>query len=424
MAKKSIWLPGSTITTPLRIPNAVKAGPWVFVSGTMGGPVGGGLAPEVRGHPGLPLAGEAKGIRESRYILTTIEAALKQAGAALADGVWLNQFVTGREHVDPYHEVRRDFIKPPRPASTTVAQPELLAPDATVQVDLVAIDPALSAPKEGIATDRIPQPLAGAGYSPAVRVGDLVFVAGQMATDFRTGVPPEAQANQTFWEGSSIRRQTEFILKNLALALEAAGSAMDQVVKAQVYLADMADLPRFEDAWRAGFPTDPPARTVLPASAFGCLGGIIEINLIAVRVGGKTRKQVVRGQCPVPLGHASQAVRAGDLLFLSNLFAADADGLVPGARVDPDFPYAPSSILAQTEWILDQADALCRAAGARLDDVTRQQLFYTDLREFGVSFRTIAARFGDGVPASSVVRVPATSVPGCGLVADMWAVVT
>jgi hypothetical protein len=131
----------------------------------MGGPVGGGLAPEVRGNPDLPLAGEARGIRESRHILTTIEAALKQAGATFADGVWLNQFVTGREHVDPYHEVRRDFIPPPRPASTTVAQPELLAPDATVQVDLVAIDPALSPPKEGITTDRIPQPLAGAGCS-------------------------------------------------------------------------------------------------------------------------------------------------------------------------------------------------------------------------------------------------------------------
>jgi len=64
MARKSIWLPASP-PPPLRIPNAVKAGPWVFVSGTMGGPVGGGLAPEVRGNPALPLAGEAKGIREA-----------------------------------------------------------------------------------------------------------------------------------------------------------------------------------------------------------------------------------------------------------------------------------------------------------------------------------------------------------------------
>jgi len=289
MARKSIWLPASP-PPPLRIPNAVKAGPWVFVSGTMGGPVGGGLAPEVRGNPALPLAGEAKGIREARSIFATIEAALKEAGTSVTQGVWLNQFVTSREHVDPYHEVRRDFIRPPRPASTTVAQPELLAPDATVQVDMVVIDPGLAPAKEGIAVDTIPQPLAGAGYSPAVRVGDYVFVAGQMATDFRTGIPAEAQVNGIFWEGSSIRRQTEFILKNLKLTLEAAGSSMAHVLKAQIWLADINDLPRMEDAWRVAFPQDPPARTVLSAADFGVTGGIIEINLVAVRRDGRTRK--------------------------------------------------------------------------------------------------------------------------------------
>src|SRR3989442_12348956 len=141
MPKKSIWLPASS-STPLRIPNAVKAGPWVFASGTMGGPVGGGLAPEVRGNPNLPLAGEARGIREARYILATIEAAFKAAGTSVAHGGGLNQFVTAREHGDPYHEVRRDFIKPPRPASTAVAQPAPLAPAATLPMDRVSCAPA------------------------------------------------------------------------------------------------------------------------------------------------------------------------------------------------------------------------------------------------------------------------------------------
>jgi len=421
MGKKSIWLPGAP-PTPLRIPNAVKAGPWVFASGTMGGPVGGGLAPEVRSDPALPLAGDAKGIRESRYILATIEAAFKAAGTSVAHGVWLNQFVTGRQHVDPYHEVRRDFVKPPRPASTTVAQPGLLAPDATIQVDMVAIDPSLAPAKEGITTDKIPQPLSGAGYSPAVRVGDHVFVAGQMATDFRTGIPPEAQVSTIFWEGSSICRQTEFVLKNLALALEAADSSLRDAVKAQVWLADIADLPRMEDAWRAAFPEDPPARTVLQASDFGCVGGIIEINLVAVRTGGKTKKELVRAPCPVPLGHASPVVRAGDLVFLSGLCAAGASGLIAEARLDAGFPYAGSSMRAQTAFILDQAEALCRAAGLGLDAIARQQLFYRELREFDASFQEIAARFGDGMPATSVVQVPGMAVPGCGVTMDMWAV--
>src|SRR5262249_3687235 len=148
----------------------------------------------------------------------------------------------------------------------------------------------------------------------------------------------------------------------------------------------------------------------------------IEINLVAVRRDGRTRKEIVGARCPVPLGHASPAVRAGDLVFLSGLCAATGDGVIPAARVDRGFPYASSSIRAQTESILEQADALCRAAGTALGAVARQQLFYTDLSEFDASFRSIASRFGDGLPATSVVRVPAMAIPGCGVTMDMWAV--
>lgn len=419
MAKQSIWL-ATTSTPPLRIPNAVKAGQWVFASGTMGGPVGGGLAPEVRGDPRLPLAGEAKGIRESCFIFRTIAEAFEKAGTSLANGVWLNQFVTGREHVDPYHEVRRESLPAPRPCSTTVVQPGLLAPDATVQVDMVAIDPTLAPPKELISAEKIPQPLTGAGYAPAIRVGDYIFVAGQIPTDFRTGIAPEAQVNPVFWEGSPIRRQTDYVLKNLALTLAAAGSSMEQVVKAQIWLADLADLPRFEASWRAVFPHAPPARTVLPCTSYGALGSLLEINLIALREGGRVRKEPVNASCPIPLGHASAAVRAGELVFLSGLFASDGNGLIPAGAVDPGFPYAGSPIRAQTEWILDRADALCRAAGVRLRDAVRQQLFYTDLREFDASFRAVVDRFGEEMPATSVVQVPGMAVPGCTVVADFW----
>src|SRR5262249_51133805 len=170
------------------------------------------------------------------------------------------------------------------------------------------------------------------------------------------------QITGVFWEGSSIRRQTEFILKNLKLTLEAAGSSMAHVLKAQIWLANIGDLPRMEDAWRTAFPQEPPARTVLAATDFGVTGGIIEINLVAVRRHAGRRKEVVSARGPVPLGHAGPAVRAGDLLFLSGLCAATGDGVIPAARVDRGFPYAGSSIRTQTEWILEQADALCRAA--------------------------------------------------------------
>src|SRR5689334_19333759 len=85
-----------------------------------------------------------------------------------------------------------------------------------------------------------PQPLAN--YTEAFQAGDLVFAAGQLASDFRTGVPPEARTHPNFpFYGSDIKLQTEFVLKNLARTFAAAGGSLDHVVKAQVFLTDLND---------------------------------------------------------------------------------------------------------------------------------------------------------------------------------------
>src|SRR5882724_10171248 len=66
-----------------------------------------------------------------------------------------------------------------------------------------------------------PRPLAN--YSEAVVSGDLVFAAGQLASDFKTGVPAEARLDPAFpFYGSDIKRQTRYILENLTRTLVAA----------------------------------------------------------------------------------------------------------------------------------------------------------------------------------------------------------
>ena len=166
---------------------------------------------------------------------------------------------------------------------------------------------------------------------------------------------------------------------------------MDQLVKAQIDLADINDLPRFDLVMRRSPPTRPRAPCSPPPPSASS----------AASSTSTWPPSAAAARASLPLGHASAAVRAGDLLFLSRLFAADGHRLIPGAHVDPDFPYAGSSRRPDRVHP-GRAVALCRAAGGNLDAVTRQQLFYTDLRESGVSFRTMAARFGDGMPATSV----------------------
>jgi reactive intermediate/imine deaminase len=399
---------------------AVKAGPWVFVSGQLATDYSRGLPESVRPNPDLPLHGrEHPLILEAEWIFDRLEDVLSAAGSGLDLAVRVDQFPRAREVIDPYHVVRRERVPVPRPASTSVGVSDLLYGACSIEVEMICLAADGGVRKEGVTTDRIPAPLGG--YTPAIRAGDLVFVSGQMASDFRTGVPPEAEVNPVFWEGSRIERQAEYTLKNLAITLEAAGSSLEHVVKAQVYLADLGDIPRLDRVWRRYFPTDPPARTILPVTAYGVRDGIIEINVVALVRDGATRKQVVPVDSPVPRFHESAVVRAGDLVFLSGLVAADRGGLIRAARVDPS--YLGTAQRREMEYILATADGLLRAAGSSIEHAVKSQAFLTDLHGYGAVAATYDHVWGDRPPAETVVGVPGPlHVPGASVLVDLWAV--
>ena len=88
-------------------------------------------------------------------------------------------------------------------------------------------------PRVDIAVPGIPRPLAN--YTPATRAGNLVFAAGQLASDFKGGVAPEARLDPAFpYYGSAIKKQTRFILENLAHTFKAAGTSLNHVVNARM----------------------------------------------------------------------------------------------------------------------------------------------------------------------------------------------
>src|SRR5262249_26096051 len=94
----------------------------------------------------------------------------------------------------------------------------------------------------------VPRPLAN--YNEAFVIGDLVFAAGQLASDFKTGVPPEARKRDGFpFYGSDIELQTAYLLENLKKTFEAAGSSLDHVAKAQVFLTDLNAFHGFDSVW-------------------------------------------------------------------------------------------------------------------------------------------------------------------------------
>jgi len=97
-------------------------------------------------------------------------------------------------------------------------------------------------------------------YSPAVKVGQLLFVSAQAGVDPSTGMVPdggiEAECRQAF--------------ANLANVLKAAGADLHDVVKATIFYTDLDDLATINLVWGEVFAVDPPARA---AAIVGLAGG-------------------------------------------------------------------------------------------------------------------------------------------------------
>lgn len=113
-------------------------------------------------------------------------------------------------------------------------------------------------------------PAAIGPYSQAVRVGNLVFVSGQIPLDPATGQ----------LVGGDIGVQTEQVLENLAAILEAAGSSLAQVVKATVYLRDLGEFGRMNEVYVKFFGESPPARATVQVARLP-REAAVEIDVVA-----------------------------------------------------------------------------------------------------------------------------------------------
>ena len=105
--------------------------------------------------------------------------------------------------------------------------------------------------REVIATDRGPKAIGP--YSQAIRANGFVFVSGQIPLD---------PATQQLVAGN-VQAQTERVLENLKGIVEAAGSSLDRVVRATVFLADMNEFAAMNEVYGRYFQNQPPARSTV-----------------------------------------------------------------------------------------------------------------------------------------------------------------
>lgn len=116
----------------------------------------------------------------------------------------------------------------------------------------------------------VPGAVAGLPFSPAVKVGNIIYLSGVLGNKMgtRTLVP------------GGIGPETRQTLLNMKSILEAAGSSLEDVFKCTVFLADIQDYEAMNKEYAAVFRVEPPARSTIAGSGLA-LGARVEIECMA-----------------------------------------------------------------------------------------------------------------------------------------------
>jgi 2-iminobutanoate/2-iminopropanoate deaminase len=120
----------------------------------------------------------------------------------------------------------------------------------------------------------------------------------------------------------------------------------------------------------------------------------------------------VPGQ-PEPISHYTDAVRAGDLVFVSGCVPVDQEGRLVGG----------DDVVAQARQTLTNVGAVLAAAGCTFADVAKVTIFLTDVDDRPLINPVRQEFFGDARPASTLVEVSRLAIPGAKIEVEAVAVV-
>ena len=125
---------------------------------------------------------------------------------------------------------------------------------------------------EEVATSNAPQALGA--YSQAVKANGFVFVSGQLGIDPETGE----------LAGSTPAIQTHQAMKNIEAILKEAGSGLDKIVRATIYMQNAADFAQINDVYAKSVEgAVKPARVAFGSNVIPKPGAVVEIDAIAVQ---------------------------------------------------------------------------------------------------------------------------------------------
>jgi reactive intermediate/imine deaminase len=218
-------------------------------------------------------------------------------------------------------------------------------------------------------------------FSPAVKAGGFIYLSGSLATD-----------ESGKFAGGDIKAQTRRVLDNLSRVLKAAGSRMDRVVSATVFLKSAADFQAMNEVYAGYWPQDPPVRTTVVAN-LAMPEALVEISMIAVGDGGARSVVHPAGWIKSPSPY-SYGIVSGDTLFLAGLIA----------RNGRDNSMTAGDMRTQTRAAMENAGAILKAAGMSFADVVSARIYITDTATFQDMNAVYRTYFPKDPPARATVR--------------------
>ncbi len=113
-------------------------------------------------------------------------------------------------------------------------------------------------------------PKLAAPYSPGIRIGNLLFISGQV---------PVNPATSELVEGG-IKEQTRQVMENMKNIIAAAGGSVDDIVKVNAFLKNMGDFKAFNEVYKSYFNEPYPARSCVECA--NPVGALVEVEFTAV----------------------------------------------------------------------------------------------------------------------------------------------
>jgi 2-iminobutanoate/2-iminopropanoate deaminase len=313
--------------------------------------------------------------------LDNLAALLRANGSSMEQVAAVTVYLKRAPDFPAMNEVYARYWPKDPPTRTTVVA-NLVLPQALVEIGVVALR--LGAERQVVHPRgwlRSPNP-----YSYGIRSVDTLFLSGLIA---RRG------ADNSF-AGGDIKAQTQAVLENASAILGEAGFSLQDVVSSRVYITDTSTFGEMNSAYRAAFPSSPPARATVRCGLTGP-DYLVEITMVAVR--DKERRAITT---PAPDGTPgkgnpvlSSAVQVGSPGKGERLYLSGMLGSSDATKGDP---------AAQTRETLAGLGRTLQAAGFSWKDVVDAVVYLPNLAHFDAMNEVYRTTLPQPFPARATIE--------------------